>query len=125
MVIPRFIEQALAGDPLTVYGTGEQTRDFTYVDDAIKATIDLARGAKGFEIYNIANEREATILDLAKTIIDVTSSNSEIKLINAPSKRYDYEVGRRFGSSEKLIKKTGYKPTTDLNNGLRTILIQN
>jgi UDP-glucose 4-epimerase len=125
MVIPRFIEQALAGDPLTVYGTGEQTRDFTYVDDAIKATIDLARGAKGFEIYNIANEMEATILDLAKTIIDVTSSNSEIKLINAPSKRYDYEVGRRFGSSEKLIKKTGYKPTTDLNNGLRTILIQN
>ena len=125
MVIPRFIEQALAGDPVTVYGTGEQTRDFTYIDDAIKATIHLAKSAKGFEIYNIANEKEATILDLAQTIIDVTSSASEIKLINAPSKRYDYEVGRRYGSSEKLDKKVGYKPTTELDNGLRIILTDN
>ncbi len=125
MVIPRFIEQALAGDPLTVYGTGEQTRDFTYIDDAIKATIHLAKSAKGFEIYNIANEKEATILDLAQIIIDVTSSASEIKLINAPSKRYDYEVGRRYGSSEKLDKKVGYKPTTELDNGLRIILTDN
>ena len=125
MVIPRFIEQAFAGDPLTVYGTGEQTRDFTYIDDAIKATIHLAKSVKGFEIYNIANEKEATILDLAQTIIDVTSSASEIKLINAPSKRYDYEVGRRYGSSEKLDKKVGYKPTTELDNGLRIILTDN
>ncbi len=122
MVIPRFIEQAMAGESLTVYGTGEQTRDFTYVDDAIQSTIKLAENINGFEIYNIANEKEATILDLAKEIIQVTGSNSDIKLINAPSKRYDYEVGRRYGSSEKLEKKIGYKPRTDLQSGLKTIL---
>jgi UDP-glucose 4-epimerase len=122
MVIPRFIEQAMAGESLTVYGTGEQTRDFTYVDDAIQSTIKLAESINGFEIYNIANEKEATILDLAKEIIQVTGSSSDIKLINAPSKRYDYEVGRRYGSSEKLEKKIGYKPQTDLQSGLKTIL---
>lgn len=122
MVIPRFIEQAKAGVPLTVYGTGEQTRDFTYVEDAIEATIKLTQDIRGFEIYNIANEKEATIMDLAKTIIRVTNSDSTLKLIDAPSKRYDYEVGRRYGSSEKLLNKTGFKPSTTLSDGLSVIL---
>ncbi|GAB5538728.1 MAG: SDR family NAD(P)-dependent oxidoreductase [Salibacteraceae bacterium] len=122
MVIPRFFEQAIEGKPLSVYGTGEQTRDFTYIDDAIEATVRLADKAKGFEIFNIANEKEATIHELAETIIALTNSKSEISYIDAPKKRYDYEVGRRFGSSEKLQKQTGYKPHTSLKDGLDTIL---
>ncbi len=122
MVIPRFIEQAAAGRPLTVYGTGKQTRDFTYVSDAVKASILLAEDVKGFEIYNIANEREKTIGELAVEIKELMNSSSEITFIDAPKKRYDYEVGRRYGSSEKLFAQTGYKPDTELKEGLTALL---
>jgi UDP-glucose 4-epimerase len=122
MVIPRFMEQALKGEPLTVYGTGEQTRDFTYVEDAVKSTINLAKDVNGFEIFNIANEKEATIEELAKEIIRLLNSTSEIHHIEAPKKRYDYEVGRRYGSSEKLLKHTGYKPSTGLKEGLSILM---
>jgi len=122
MVIPRFIEQAMKGEPLTVYGTGEQTRDFTYVEDAINCTINLAKNVQGFEIFNIANEKEATIEELAKEIIRLLNSKSEIHHIEAPKKRYDYEVGRRYGSSEKLLTHTGYKPSTGLQEGLSIVM---
>jgi len=122
MVVPRFIEQALAGDPLTVYGSGMQTRDFTFIDDTVHATIELAEKVDGFEIFNVANEKEMDILALANKLKEITASDSEITLINAPSKRYDYEVGRRFGSSEKLNKFINYKPDTNLDDGLRSIL---
>lgn len=122
MVIPRFFEQALDGQPLTVFGSGEQTRDFTYVEDAVKSTILLAEKAKGFEIFNIANEKEASIGSLAEKIKGITGSESELKYIDAPKNRYDYEVGRRFGSSEKLESFVGYKPATELETGLKVIL---
>lgn len=122
MVIPRFFEQAKEGKPITVYGTGKQTRDFTYVDDAVKSSILLAEKVTGFEIFNIANEDEKTIEDLAIEIKNLTGSDSEIKYIDAPKKRYDYEVGRRIGSSEKLEQHTGYKPKTILKDGLQKLI---
>ncbi len=121
MVIPRFFEQAMSNRPITVYGTGEQTRDFTYVDDAVKATVLLAEHVKGFEIFNVANERESTIGELAEEIKKMTNSTSEIKYIDAPKKRYDYEVGRRFGSSSKLLDYVNYKPNTQLPEGLNVV----
>lgn len=122
MVIPRFFEQATANEPITVFGTGEQTRDFTYVDDAVKASILLGKSGKGFEIFNVANERESTIGEVADLIKELTNSESEIKFIDAPKKRYDYEVGRRFGSSAKLENYIGYKPSTRLREGLLVLL---
>lgn len=122
MVIPRFFEQATANEPITVFGTGEQTRDFTYVDDAVKASILLGKSGKGFEIFNVANERESTIGEVADLIKELTNSESEIKFIDAPKKRYDYEVGRRFGSSAKLENHIGYKPSTRLREGLQVLL---
>lgn len=122
MVIPRFFEQALSNQPITVYGNGHQTRDFTWVDDAIKSSLALAAKAEGFEIFNVANEKELTILELATRILEITGSKSELQLVNAPSKRYDYEVDRRFGSSDKLYKAIGYKPNTPIEEGLRHIL---
>lgn len=122
MVIPRFIEQALAGDNLTVFGNGMQTRDFTYIDDTIKSCIELAKVGNGAEIYNVANEREFTIKELAETIIQTTNSSSEITYVDAPKKRYDYEVERRFGNSTKLFEAIGYKPATTLADGLKTLL---
>lgn len=122
MVIPRFLEQALAGKPLTVFGKGQQTRDFTYIDDTINAVIALAEKIKDCHIYNIANEDEKTIEELAKIVIAVTQSKSEIQYLDAPKKRYDYEVERRYGSSDKLLKAIGFKPATRLEDGLRAIL---
>jgi UDP-glucose 4-epimerase len=122
MVVPRFIEQAMKGEPLTVFGTGEQTRDFTYIDDTVEACVRLMNKAKGNEIVNIANEKESCIKDLAHLIKELTGSSSEIKFIEAPKKRYDYEVERRVGSSDKLYRLTGYKPQTSLAEGLQKIL---
>lgn len=121
MVIPRFFEQALNNLPITVYGSGKQTRDFTYVEDAVKATILLADKVDGFEIFNIANERESTIGELAEHIKELCNSKSEIIYLDAPKKRYDYEVGRRFGSSAKLESHISYKPSTPLPEGLKVI----
>lgn len=121
MVIPRFIEQALANEPITVYGDGRQTRDFTFIDDVIESCVRL-QGVKGFHIVNIANEQEWTINELARTIVNRTDSKSEIKYLNAPKKRYDYEVERRIGSSEKLYKLTGFKPETKLVSGIDYIM---
>ena len=122
MVTPRFIEQALAGKALTVFGNGEQTRDFTHIDDTIKATILAGTQVNGFQIFNVANEKEETILNLAKKIKKTTNSSSEISFIDAPSKRYDYEVGRRYGNSNKLYSFVGYKPSTELEDGLAKLI---
>lgn len=120
MVIPRFFEQATANEPITVFGTGKQTRDFTYIDDTVEACVRLME-AKGSHIVNIANEYEWNIKDLADLIIEVTGSSSEIKYVDAPKKRYDYEVERRVGSSEKLSKLVNFKPKTDLKTGVSLI----
>jgi UDP-glucose 4-epimerase len=120
MVVPRFFEQAVANEPLTVFGSGKQTRDFTYIDDTVEACVRLM-DAKGSHIVNIANEAEWCIEDLAHIIRDITGSGSTVQYIEAPKKRYDYEVERRVGSSDKLLEMTAYKPDTSLEEGLRRI----
>lgn len=120
MVVPRFFEQAMANEPITVFGSGKQTRDFTYIDDTVEACVRLMN-VKGSHIVNIANEAEWCIDDLAKIIVEITGSSSKLQFIDAPKKRYDYEVERRVGSSEKLVNLTGYKPDTELKEGLRKI----
>lgn len=122
MVVPRFIEQAKNNEVMTVYGDGKQTRDFTFIDDAVKSCLLLMSHVKGSEIYNIAHEREINIHELAITIKKLTNSQSEVHFLEAPKKRYDYEVGRRWGSSEKLHAKIGFKPSKSLEEGLRTII---
>ncbi len=121
MVVPIFFEQALGNAPISVFGTGEQTRDFTYIDDTIEAVVRCMK-LDGCNIINIANEEEYNIKHVAEMIKQITKSKSEITFIEAPKKRYDYEVGRRIGSSSKLEKLTGYKPTTKLIDGLNSIL---
>ena len=120
MVVPRFFEQCKKGDDITVFGSGDQTRDFTYIEDTVDACCKLI-GIKGSHIVNIANEAEWTISELAQEIKNITDSDSKITYIDAPKKRYDYEVERRVGSSNKLMKLTGYKPATSLKEGLSKI----
>lgn len=121
MVIPRFFQQALANEPITIFGSGEQTRDFTYIDDVIEATVRLASSVQGSEIVNISNETEYRIQDVAKLILQTTGSRSELQFLNPPHNRYDFEVERRYGSSQKLAELTGYKPSTSLETGIRNM----
>ncbi len=118
MVIPRFFNQAISGDDILVYGDGMQTRDFTYIDDTIEATIAIGEKCKGSEIINITKGEDITMLELAEKIIKLTKSSSKIKLVPNPSFRRDYEVERRFGSSQKLMSLIGRKPQTTLDEGL-------
>lgn len=124
MVVPRFFEQAKNNEPITIFGTGKQTRDFTYIDDTVEACVRLMN-TKGCHIVNIANENEWCIEDLGLKIRELTGSKSLIQFIDAPKKRYDYEVERRVGSSLKLQAMTGYKPKTNLEEGLLKIIAIN
>ena len=82
MVIPRFIKQALLNKPITVYGDGKQTRCFLYIDDAVKAIIDLVyKDSTVGDVFNIGNPNSITILNLAKKIKRLTGSKSKIGFV--------------------------------------------
>lgn len=122
MVIPRFIGRALKGESITVYGSGAQLRDFVYIDDAVRATIDVAENVQEAEIVNIASGKETSIAELVSQIIDITGSASRLEFAPPPEHRSVIEVDRRVGSTDKLERITGFVPSTDLREGLqRTI----
>jgi UDP-glucose 4-epimerase len=83
MVVPRFFEQAMSNESLTVFGSGKQTRDFTYIDDTVEACVRLM-DINGSKIVNIANEAEWCIEDLAVLIKEITGSNVPIIHLEAP-----------------------------------------
>lgn len=118
MVIPLFFEQALKNEPITIFGTGKQTRDFTYIDDCVRSIISVSEKVKGCEIINVSHEKETTMNELALLIKNITNSKSQIIHTKVSKKRYDYEVERRVGSSEKLFRYISYKPETELIDGL-------
>jgi len=121
MVIPRFIKQAKNNLPLTVYGDGNQTRDFTYIDDVTESAIRLSKNINGHHIFNVSNNKEYTIKKLAKIILKEINKKGTINFIDTPKSRYDFEVERRFGSSKKLQQYTNFKPDTDLESGINKI----
>ena len=79
MVLPRFVRQAVAGEPITVYGSGEQTRCFAHVREVVRALADLAAapGAAG-RVFNVGSDRETTVLELAQLVQVRADSGSEI-----------------------------------------------
>jgi UDP-glucose 4-epimerase len=109
------------GNPITIYGTGNQTRDFTYVDDVVKAMVLLTDEYNGNDVFNIARGKDCSILELAEYIKSYFNSSSQIIKCNVPRHRYDFEVERRFGNSEKLNKAIDYKPSTSFKLGFRKI----
>ena len=125
MVVPRFVGQAMNGKALTVYGDGTQTRTFTGVKDVVKAFMGLMDhdGAFG-QVFNIGGTKEITILDLAKKIIDLAGSNSQIELIPYEvAYEADFEdMERRVPSVDKVVQLTGFKPTGNLDDIIREII---
>src|SRR5438132_9125611 len=81
MVIPNFVRQALAGEPITVFGDGKQSRAFTHVSDVVWALLKLVNEPKAIgEVINIGNMQETTILKLAERVLELSGSKSPIKL---------------------------------------------
>jgi UDP-glucose 4-epimerase len=125
MVVPRFIEQALRGEPLTVYGTGNQSRSFTDVADVVEALVRLAEtpAAEG-EVFNIAATNEITIADLAQRVIEKTGSNSTI--VRVPYEKVYGEgfedLERRAADTSRLRSVTGYTCKTSLENTLERMI---
>ncbi|MFW6116879.1 MAG: NAD-dependent epimerase/dehydratase family protein, partial [bacterium] len=75
MVVPRFVEQALAGQPLTVYGDGSQTRCFLHVADAVEAIIALAESPEAVgQVFNVGSTEEVSILELARKVLDTVDT---------------------------------------------------
>ena len=117
-VVSNFINQALAGKPITVYGEGRQTRSFCYVDDEVRGLLALLDSDVAGRPVNVGNPNEFTVLELAELVIDVTKSTSDIVFeplpVDDPTQRKpDLTLAR---------SRLGWEPTIPLRDGLaRTI----
>jgi UDP-glucose 4-epimerase len=125
MVIPRFVERALTGEPLEVHGDGAQTRCFCHVQDTIRALTGLTNesGVSG-EIFNVGSSERIRILDLAQRVLALTNSDSEITFIP-----YDQVYGdgiedmlHRVPATDKVQKAIDWRPQHDLDQILFDVL---
>jgi UDP-glucose 4-epimerase len=118
MVIPRFVGQALRNEPITVYGDGKQTRNFTYVGDVVKGVMALIDSQKSVgEIFNMGGEGEISINDLAQKVKDLTGSSSPIEHVpyeKAYQEGFE-DMERRVPDISKIKKFIGYENTHDLD----------
>ncbi len=114
MVLPRFVNQALRGQPLTVYGDGSQTRCFCHVSDVVRAMVALLdQTTKSGQIYNIGSNHEVTIRELAEFIIDRADSTSSIRFLpydEAYSAGFE-DLRRRVPDISKIGAEIGWTPT--------------
>ena len=125
MVVPRFVTQALGKQPLTVYGDGRQSRCFTDVHDAVRGMIAVmdADSTVG-EVYNVGTQQEIAIVDLARRIIELTESRSEIAFVPFEEAYGDdfEDMPRRVPSLAKIRKAVGYEPTIGLDETLESVI---
>jgi UDP-glucose 4-epimerase len=125
MVLPRFVRQALANEPITIYGDGEQSRCFADVADIIGAVVKLAEhpGAVG-EVFNIGSTEEVTIRQLAERVLAVTGSQSEIIYVpyeEAYAPGFE-DMRRRVPDLGKVHALIGYVPHYTLEDTLRRVI---
>ena len=124
-IITIFMGQLLRGEPLTVIGDGLQTRCFTYVDDAVAATIaaGVGEGTDG-QVFNIGTDAETSILELAKLMIDISGSKSTISFVRKEDvygNSYE-DIARRVPDNRRMRETLGVEADTALRDGLaRTI----
>jgi UDP-glucose 4-epimerase len=127
MVIPRFVHQAARGEPLTVFGTGEQTRCFCFVGDVVKALVTLTENEEAFgRVFNVGGQQEVSIIDLAEKVIDLCGSSSKIKYVP-----YDeaYEEGfedmqRRVPDITRVQNLVGFEPEVSLDEIIKSVLAE-
>jgi UDP-glucose 4-epimerase len=125
MVVPSFVRQALAGDPITVYGTGEQTRCFTHVADVVEALHGLLDEPAAYgQVFNVGSESEISILSLAERIRAATGSASPVTFVSygeAYAEGFE-DMLRRVPSTAKLRGLLGWSPARTLDDILRDVI---
>ena len=125
MVLPRFVRQALAGEPLTVYGTGEQTRCFAHVADVVPALVTLVDtpAARG-QVFNIGNPEQVSINDLARRVIGRTGSRSDVVHVryeDAYGAGYE-DMERRVPNCDRVAAMIGYRPAHRLDDIIDAVI---
>jgi nucleoside-diphosphate-sugar epimerase len=125
MVLPRFVRQALAGEDLTVYGNGTQSRCFVHVSDTVSALVMLADSELALgDVYNVGNEVETPIVELARRVIERTGSVSKIRLVpyeEAYEQGFE-ELGRRHPDTSKLRQLTGWQPVRTIDDAIDDVI---
>jgi UDP-glucose 4-epimerase len=124
MVVPRFVAAALAGDDITIYGDGKQTRCFGHVADIIDALIAVSNSEKTIgTVVNIGNSEEISIYDLAQKIIATTDSKSKIVYVAYEDAYLDgfEDMERRVPNIDRIKKLTGWAPTRNLDTIIRDV----
>jgi dTDP-glucose 4,6-dehydratase len=116
-VISNFLMQALRGEPLTIYGDGNQTRSFCYVDDLIEGILRLSRSSEHMPV-NIGNPTEFTILECAQAVLEVTGSKSELRFEPLPQD----DPARRRPDITRARTLLGWEPRVSLHEGLKKSL---
>ena len=124
MVVPRFVTASLKNQPLEVYGSGDQIRCFCHVFDAVKALLLVADSEKSIgQVFNIGNNQQISIIDLAKTVIEITGSKSEIVKVpysQAYSKGFE-DMQIRVPDISKINQFFGWTPRIELNQIVKDI----
>ena len=127
MVLPGFVSQALKGEPITVYGSGTQTRCFAHVADVVESLVRLMNTPSALgEIFNVGNDEEITIEDLAAKVKRAAMSTSEIRKVPY-SEVYGAgfeDMARRVPDVRKLERFTGYRPRTPLDTIIADIVAE-
>jgi UDP-glucose 4-epimerase len=125
MVLPNFVQSALMGKPIPVFGDGTQSRSFTHVKDVVDALIKLMAEPKAEgEIFNVGNDQETTINELAQRVKEMTGSNSEIEHVMY-EKAYGpgfEDMERRCPNIEKVKKLIGFKPIYNLETIIQNVI---
>ncbi|MFG0251229.1 MAG: GDP-mannose 4,6-dehydratase [Phycisphaeraceae bacterium JB051] len=125
MVLPRFVQKALAGDPLTVYGDGKQARCFCHVCDAVGAIIKLAQCKDAYgKVINVGSEEEISILNLANKVIEQTGSSSKVEFLSyekAYTQGFD-DMQRRVPDLSRVKELISYEPKHDLTSVIQSTI---
>ena len=124
MVVPRFVAAALRNEPIQVYGSGDQIRCFCHVSDAIRALLLVIDSDQAIgQVFNVGNNQQISIMDLAKKVIEITESKSEIKKIPY-SEAYPAgfeDMQRRVPDISKIKNALGWSPEIELEQIIRDI----
>ena len=116
-VIPNFIWWALQGQPLPITGTGEETRDFTFVEDIVDGTLRVGAIPEAMgEAFNLASETETRVIDIANMVNEITGNPGGVKLV--PRRDWD-KISRRRASIEKARRVLGYEPRIKIKEGIK------
>jgi nucleoside-diphosphate-sugar epimerase len=119
-VISRFLQCALLGVDLHVYGDGSQTRDFCYIDDAVQLTLEAVRRSTGAHIYNIGSGKKTSLTQLAECVAALSPHSCQIKYIPLDGRRpHEYEIVRRQADISKIVNMCGFSPQYTLEKGLQ------